>query len=66
MKQLWEVWEYTKDGPKLVAVVRGRKEAVDKAKQLAPLAGKWFQTHKVYRADPMPARKTLIEVLSDE
>ena len=51
MKALWEVWSYMEGAPKLVAVVRGRKEAVDKAKQLAPSALHWHRTHKVYRAD---------------
>jgi hypothetical protein len=49
-KKLWEVWSYI-GKPQMVAVVRGHKEAVDKAKQLAPRPALWHQTHKVFRAD---------------
>jgi hypothetical protein len=50
-KKLWEVWDYRGPKPQMVAVVRGRKEAVNKAKILAPSALHWTRTHKVYRAD---------------
>ncbi len=50
-KSLWEIWGH-KDGKwQLLATARGYKEAVDKAKQLAPVASRWSSTHKVYRAD---------------
>lgn len=47
MTKLWEIWDY-RGGVKLVAVVKGRKYAVDKAKQLAPSAIRWFDTHKIF------------------
>ncbi len=50
-KKYWEIWDY-RGTPTKVAVIAGRKEAVDRAKQLAPSALHWTRTHKVYPVGP--------------